>query len=242
MKTYSVTLQATQQLATGTMAFHFTKPKGYEFVAGQAADWSFGEPAASESLADIQHTFSFVSAPHEDELVFATRMRESRYKRRLKALAVGAQLQLSSPFGRLGLDADLNRAAVFIAGGIGITPFISMLRDTIKQQRQQDVVLLYANRNPDEAAYLSELQQITAQNSRVNLVATMTRIDAAVHNWTGMQGHLSAERIQACTQGLQRPVYYVSGPPMLVEAMLDILLDELGVDEEDICSESFTGY
>jgi len=241
MKAYSVQLQAQEPLAQGTMAFHFTKPDGFEFIAGQALDLIVGEQAEGESEWNTRHTFSIVAAPHEKQLVIATRMRDSRFKQRLKALPVGAQVHVEGPFGELILGEDLSRAAVFIAGGIGITPFMSMLRDAAQQQRQQDLLLLYSNRRPEDSAFLSELQQLSQHNPRFKLIATMTNMDDSSQEWSGATGYLDAQRIQDYCQELNQPIYYISGPPMLVEAMHD-LLDEAGVDEDDVRSEGFLGY
>ncbi len=241
MKTYSVQLQAQEQLAEGTSAFHFTKPAGFEFIAGQALDLIIGEQGDADSEWDVRHTFSIVTAPHENELVIATRMRDSRFKQRLKNLPMGTQVQIEGPFGELTLGADLTRAAVFIAGGIGITPFMSMLRDAAHQQRQQDILLLYSNRRPEDSAFLSELQQLSQHNPRFKLIATMTSMQDSGQEWSGETGYLDAQRIQQYCQGLNQPIYYISGPPMLVEAMHD-LLDEAGVDEDDVLSEGFLGY
>lgn len=241
MKTYSVQLQAQEQLAEGTSAFHFTKPAGFEFIAGQALDLILGEQGDADSEWDVRHTFSIVAAPHENELVIATRMRDSRFKQRLKELPVGTQVQVEGPFGELTLDKDLTRAAVFIAGGIGITPFMSMLRDAAQQQRQQDLLLLYSNRRPEDSAFLSELQQLSQNNPRFKLIATMTKMEGSTQEWSGITGYLNAQRIQEYCQELSRPIYYISGPPMLVEAMHD-LLDEAGIDEDDVLSEGFLGY
>jgi ferredoxin-NADP reductase len=120
-------------VADGTMAFHFAKPPGFTFKPGQAIDVVLGDPRGG----DRRHTFSLVSAPFEDELVVATRMRDSPFKRALGELEDGGAARLDGPFGSLTLHNDRSRAAVFIAGGIGITPFMSMLRQAAHDGRPE---------------------------------------------------------------------------------------------------------
>ena len=127
MSTYHVRLQACEEIADGTMAFHFQRPAGFTFKAGQAIDLILPAATAAD-VASARHAFSLVSAPMEQELMIATRMRDSTFKRALKSLPIGSQVDIEGPFGSLTLHNDRARPAVFIAGGIGITPFMSVLR------------------------------------------------------------------------------------------------------------------
>jgi hypothetical protein len=108
-------------------AFHFTKPPGFAYTPGQFANFSLPRPAATDD-AGMQRSFSIASAPYEDEIMIATRMRPSAFKRTLAAMPAGTRLAMEGPHGEL-VQEDDGRPAVFLAGGIGITPFLSMLRD-----------------------------------------------------------------------------------------------------------------
>ncbi|HMN20988.1 MAG TPA: FAD-dependent oxidoreductase [Ottowia sp.] len=241
MATYSTRLVSREEVARGTLAFHLEKPAGFEFRPGQAMDVIL--PGAADSgSADARHTFSIVSAPHEPELVFATRMREgSVFKRALGALADGAPLQLDGPFGSLVLHRKPTRAGVLIAGGIGVTPFMSMLRHAVHVGSEQDLVLLYSNRRPEDTAFLAELQALARSNPRFRLLVTMTDMAHSSQAWDGATGLIDADFIRRAAEGLAEPIYYVSGPPAMVEAMRDTL-EDAGVDEDDVRSEEFFGY
>lgn len=238
MATHTVKLVARQPVAQGTMAFHLEKPAGFEFRAGQALEVIL--PGAAEGDAG-RHAFSIVSAPHEGELVFATRMRDSAFKRALVVLPLGASLGIDGPFGSLTLHKKAERAGVLIAGGIGITPFMSMLRHAVEQRSAQTLVLLYSNRRPEDAAFLTELQALARRHPPLRLLATMTDMAHSTQAWDGATGHIDGAFVQRAVAGLPAPVFYVAGPPAMVEAMREALQDA-GVDEDDVRSEEFFGY
>ncbi len=240
MSSMTVHLQRREELAHGTMAFHFDRPAGFSFKPGQAIDLILSDPAVS-GTESARHAFSIVSAPHEGELVVATRMRNSPFKDALARLPISAPVQLEGPFGSLTLHNKLDRAAVFIAGGIGITPFVSMLRHARASARQQRLVLLYSNRRPEDSAFLSELQRLEGDNPNFRLVATMTQMGESRLHWTGETGKIDEALLKRVAANLARPVYYVAGPPAMVGAMRDTL-ERAGVDSDDIRSEEFYGY
>jgi ferredoxin-NADP reductase len=233
-------LRGREQVAHGTMAFHFDKPAGYKFRPGQAIDIVLLKPPAGDAQS-ARHTFSIVSAPFEKELVIATRMRDSAFKRALGALPIGASIAIEGPFGSLTLHNDRARAAVFIAGGIGITPFMSVVRQAAHDGLQQRLVLLYFNRRPEDAAYLAELQELEQRNPQFHLIATMTLMSRSSQPWSGSQGLIDAALVKRATAALTNPIYYLAGPPGMVEAMRQTLNDA-GVDDDDIRSEEFYGY
>jgi ferredoxin-NADP reductase len=203
------------------MEFHFTRPDGFDFKAGQAIELVLPEPAGG-------HAFSLVNAPSEGELVVATRMRDSAYKRALRALPIGACVKVDGPFGSLTLHRNPSRAAVFIAGGIGITPFMSIVRNAVEECLKHPMALVYSNRRARDAAYLDELRSI----ENLRLVATLTEEGG---------GFVDAATIRRAAEGLPAPIFYVAGPPAMVEAMKAVL-EKAGVEDTDVRSEEFFGY
>ena len=236
----TVRLQRREEVARGTLAFHFDKPVGFSFKPGQALDLILPDPAAP-GTAGARHALSIVSAPHEGELVVATRMRDSAFKNALARLPAGGAAGIEGPFGSMTLHRKAERPAVFIAGGIGITPFISMLRHATHARLQHRLVLLYANRMPEVSAYLTELQRLEGENPNFRLVATMTRMEESAMPWMGATGQVDEALLQRATEGLTDPVYYVAGPPAMVAALRDVL-ERAGADGEAIRSEEFHGY
>ena len=234
-------LLACQEVAQGTRAFHLARPTGFDFRPGQAFEIQLPGIAGEASGQDRAHAFSIVSAPHEAELIFVTRMRDSAYKRALARLTTGAKLDIDGPFGSLTLHKNVQRAGVLIAGGIGITPFMSMIRHAVHTSSRQPLVLLYSNRRPEDAAFLAELQAHAKTLPSFTLHATITDMARSDQRWVGATAMMDAAFVQQAIKGLPAPVVYVSGPPGMVQGLRHTLA-QAGVDEDDVRSEEFYGY
>lgn len=241
MAMQSTRLLYREQIAAGTMAFHIEKPTGFAFVPGQAMDVILHAASPQADARDWSHAFSIVSAPHESDLAIATRMRDTPFKRALGQLPIGAEIKIDGPFGELCLRDGPEHAAVFIAGGIGITPFMSMLRHAAQTQSRQPLCLVYSNHQPEDAAFLAELRLLEAKNPQFRMFATMTRMDGSTQPWDGRTGAIDKDWLQSLAAPLPAPVFYVAGPPAMVGAMLQALA-AAGVADEAICSETFDGY
>ncbi len=240
MTTYQVKLKIREEVAEGTMAFHFDKPAAFSFKPGQAIDVVLINLPTTDAQ-NSRHTFSLVSAPFQDDLTVATRMRDSAFKRAFKSLSIGSLAQLEGPFGSLTLHNNRARPAVFIAGGIGITPFMSILRQAANNRLPHRLLLIYSNRRPEDAAFLVELQQLESLNKNFHLIATMTEMSKSSRPWDGETRLIDADLVKTACGALSAPIYYLAGPPMMVEAMRQTL-HHAGVDDDDIRSEEFFGY
>jgi ferredoxin-NADP reductase len=241
MTTYTTSLETREEIAEGTMAFGFRKPDGFEFAPGQAIDLVLPSQSAGDNNQHGRHTFSIVSAPFETKLVIATRMRDSVFKNSLKALPIGAKLTIDGPFGSMRLHKDRARAGILIAGGIGITPFVSILRQANHDQLPQRLILLYSNRRPEDTAFLANLLDLEERNPQFRLVATMTDMQLSNRTWPNQTGFITADLLRSVVGELPKPVFYVVGPPGMVEAMRQTL-HQNGTSDDDICTEEFYGY
>jgi ferredoxin-NADP reductase len=221
------------------MAFRFEKPQGFSYTAGQFAEFIL--PAAKgEKAGEHMHPFTLSSAPHEPFLMVTTRMRDSDFKRRLGAEPMGAELTVKGPFGELILDTDPGRPAVFLTGGIGVTPFRSMVVDAAHRKSPHRILMFYSNRRPEDAAFLDELQRLEKEHPRFTLVATMTQMPNSDRSWKGEVGKIDLEMIGRYLKGSD-PVYFIAGPPGMVNALHE-MLRKGGVDEKSIRTEQFDGY
>lgn len=240
MPKYDTTLASSETVAEGTMAFHLVKPADFKFTAGQSMNVSLIDPPETDAKGNAR-TFSIVSAPHEAELVVATRMRDTAFKRVLKGMPAGGRVSLRGPAGKFTLDGADVRPAVFLAGGIGITPFVSMLRGAAQTRLARDLWLFYSNRRPEDAAFLDELAALPKRHSRCHFVGTMVEMEKSSRPWSGEKGFLDRAMLERHLKSLAGNVYYIAGPPGLVEAMRKMLTDA-GVAQDAIRTDEFFGY
>jgi ferredoxin-NADP reductase len=240
MGAYIINLEDRRQVAEGTMAFYFGKPAGFHFAGGQSIDLTLIDPPETDAEGDTR-AFSLAGAPYEAALMVATRMRDTAFKRVLKTLPLGSQAQMQGPFGSMTLHRKVDRPAVILAGGIGITPFRSMLGQALRDNTGHRLFLFYANRRPEDAAFLAELQQWAGQHPNFTLVATMTSRGKSTTPWDGETGYINKHMLVKYVGDLAEPIYYLAGPPGLVAAMRDMLSDA-GVEDDEVNSEDFSGY
>jgi ferredoxin-NADP reductase len=230
-------------VAERTLEFRFVKPKGMTFKAGQFMDVTLIDPPETDAEGNTRG-FSINSAPEEPHLIFTTRLRDTAFKRVLQSMPLGTDVKVEGPFGNFILHNNQNRPAILLAGGIGITPFRSMVRDAAYRKLRHRIVLFYANRRLDDAPFLDELFQLERENSNFTFVPTMTRLDNSHKAWTGERGHLDGGMILRHVRR-QDPhataIYYIAGPPRMVEGLHKVL-STIGIDDDDIRMEDFAGY
>jgi ferredoxin-NADP reductase len=208
-----------------------------EFRPGQFFYVTLLDPPYTDARGPRRH-FSIVNSPNEKgTLALTTRLRDSGFKRSLRDLPIGAAVEVGPIAGRFTLPEDRSRPLVFIAGGIGITPFRSMLRYVQEERLDYRITLLYSNRDRGSAAFLDELEALAAQNPYLRLVLTMTDDPA----WRGERRRIDAALLREYLGDPAANVYYLAGPPALVEAASQALA-ELGVDAAGIKKENFVGY
>src|SRR5262249_2893967 len=238
--TYKTRLKQRDQIAEGTMAFHFEKPSGFVFKAGQTADITLINPPETDAEGNIR-TFSIASSPQEQQLMFATRMRDTAFKRVLRNMHLDSEVQIDGPMGSFTLHNNVAKPAVFLAGGIGVTPFSSIIRQAAAERLRHKLYLFYSNRRPEDAAFMKDLQALENQNPNFSLVPTMTGMDKSHDAWEGETGLIDRAMLARHLPELNGPIYYVAGTPAMVTAMRDMLVSA-GVDSDDVRREECGGY
>jgi ferredoxin-NADP reductase len=159
MAAQTIKLLSRMDVAEATMAFIFRRPDNFDFKAGQSADFTLINPPETDAEGNTR-AFSIASPPHELELMITTRMRNTAFKRTLKSMKIGTELTIDGPLGSMSLHNNASRPAVFLAGGIGITPFRSMVLRAAKDHLAHSLYLFYYNRSAEADAFLEELQDL----------------------------------------------------------------------------------
>ena len=240
MAEFVVALRDRKEVAEGTMAFWFdTSGSDLAFEAGQNADFTLIDPPKTDAEGNTR-TFSFASSPqHRDFLMIATRMRPTAFKDSLRSLPLGTKVKIEGPNGNMVLHEDPSRPAVLLAAGIGITTFRGMLEWATERKLPHQFTLFYSNRTPALTAFLDDLEAWSKRNPNIRLVPTLT--DSTDPAWRYERGRVDEAMLSKYVPDLARPIYYLAGPPRMVEALKGLLLNR-GVSRDGIRFESFSGY
>jgi ferredoxin-NADP reductase len=227
-------------VAVGTMMFTFERPKDFIYKAGQSIDLTLINPPETDKEGNTR-AFSLTSAPFENVLSVTTRMRETAFKKVLYGMPLNSKLEIAGPFGSFTLHNNSTKPAIFLVGGIGITPFYSMLKTATIGALPHKIFLFYSNRRPEDTAFLYELIDMQKENKNFKLIATMVEMEKSTYPWDGEVGFITKEMIQHYLPEIKSGIYYSAGPPQMVAAMRKILT-EMNVDDDDIRTEEFSGY
>jgi len=233
-------LKNRHEVAEGTMAFQFEKPHGWTFKPGQFMDITLINPPLTDAEGNVR-SFSIASAPYENLLMITTRMRDTAFKRVLKMMPLESQVKIEGPSGDLTLHDDASRPAVLLAGGIGITPFRSIVLQAARDKLTHRIYLFYSNRRPEDAPFLKELESLEYENPRFEFIATMTGMAKSRQPWSGETEMISQEMLAKYLKGVEAAIYYIAGPPEMVKG-LKATLTHSGINESDIRVEEFDGY
>lgn len=220
-----ITLLRSRELGTGSMALTFTRPIGFTFDAGDWIDLA----VEGEELKGGK-TYSLSSAPTEGELEIMFRTGISTLKQHLQNLQPGQQLLITQYGNDYGFQLREHRDSVLIAGGIGIAPFRSMLKEMYDTHARGHVQLLYLNKG-DKFIVADELNEWKKTlNLTIEYVNTMNL--------------KRKDRLKLFKERLNQSAdyFYIAGPEAMVETTEHMLIDEFRVDPSDIRIDSFGGY
>lgn len=240
MSIYEIKLLDRQIVAEGTMSFTFEKPKNFTFKSGQWGDFTLLNPKETDAEGNTRG-FSLVSTSDEDKIVVATRMRNTAFKRVLKELPLGTILKFEAPGGSFTLHNNKEIPAVFLTGGIGITPVKSIITQATKDKRPHKIYLFYSNNRPEDTTFLNELIALEKENNYFKFIPTMTAMEKSKQSWSGEIGYINKEMLQKYINDLTKPIYYISGPAAMVVAMRK-MLNEANINDDNIRTEEFSGY
>ena len=238
MTIYTIKLLKKETIANGTMAFEWEKPEGFEYIPGQFCDITLINPPETDEEGNVRG-FSFVTAPHESNLKTATRMRDTAFKRVLKDMPTGTAVKLDAPYGDYKLHKTSSTPAVFLIGGIGITPVRSIIAQATHDKLPHSITLLYSNKTTADAAFTADFETFAKQNDNFKFVPVYN--DAPSAEWTGERGMIDAAMLKRHVSDVAAPIYYLSGPAGMVKAMRQMLITA-GANEDNIRTEEFSGY
>jgi ferredoxin-NADP reductase len=233
------TVKEKREVAKGTLLVVFDLlGEEVDFRPGQYFWVTLLDPPYDDEKGPRRH-ISVVTSPNDRGVLgLCTRLRDSAFKRLLAELPVGAEVEVEEPKGAWALPEETDLPYVFVAGGIGITVFRSMLLYISEEQLPYRVTLVYSNRDRESTAFLDELLELERAHDNIRVVPTMTDDPG----WDGENRRIGPELLRDHLDGdLAGYRYLLAGPPAMVEAVTD-QLREAGIPDEQLRPERFSGY
>jgi glycine betaine catabolism B len=187
---------------------------------------------------ELTKHFSFSSSPTEkDHFEFTKKFTDHEYSMALKTAKVGDWARIDAPYGQFTFEGEYPKIAQ-LAGGIGITPFISMCKNATDKRLSSKITLFYGCRTENDIAFKQELEKMQEQNKNLKIVFM---VNEASSHWKGATGVINAEMIKKELPDYKDNLFYVCGPPPMVKAM-ETLLESIGLPKTQLKLEYFTGY
>ena len=231
------TVSETREVAKGTLLVLFAVEDYPDYRPG-AYFWVELPDRGHEDEKGLRRHISLVTSPTETGVVgLATRLRDTAFKRTLAELQVGDEVEVEEPKGSFLLPEDTGAEYVFVAGGIGITVFRSMLRYIADEGLPYRVTLVYSNRDRESAAFLDELGELERRIEGLRVVLTMTDDEG----WEGESRRIDAALLRNEVGTLEDKQFLVAGPPAMTDAVVEGL-HAAGVSEDRVLAGKFSGY
>ena len=218
-----------------------------DYAAGQFAFFDIGG-VCGDPKGPIRH-FTISSSPTENFIMLTTRVRESPYKKRLSTLEEGAKVNVRGPEGQFVLHQDYSKPAVFLSGGIGVTPFRSMVKYAMDKQLPLQIIMFDSNKSRGDILFKNEFDGWANANKNLKIVYTISEDQqeqslSAATAWEGEYGRIDKAMILRHMDygAINNSIFYVCGPPGMLKAMQSLLQKDMGIPKERVKVEEFTGY
>jgi glycine betaine catabolism B len=255
---YELTLLEKQKFeGTDIMSFKFNRQNESQggpnndiktylyYKAGQFAFFDIGG-VSNDPKGPIRH-FTIASSPTEDFIMISTRIRDTPYKKRLSSLEERAKVKVRGPEGKFVLHEDHSKPAVFLSGGIGVTPFRSMIKYATDEQLPVKINMFDSNRDQANILYKNEFDECLKTNKNLKIIYTITAEEGQAPSsgdWKGERGIINKAMLTKylTTSELDNSEFYICGPPGMLKAMQNLLEDDLHIPKDRMRIEEFTGY
>lgn len=238
-------LEKKKHSGTDVMSFQFARisqeNQYLDYKAGQYCVLDLGTKQDPEGPV---RSFTMASSPTEkDSILITTRIRETPFKKKLEALDIGTSINISAPLGRFVLHEDYSNPAIFLSGGIGVTPFRSMIKYATDAKLPIQITMFDANRNQENIIFKDEFDSWAALNPNLKIVYALSDPGHS-GDWKGETGYINKAMVNKYLDSNQidTSTFYICGPPAMLAAMKRLLVEELHVSNDRIKVEEFLGY
>lgn len=224
-----------------TYSFYFSRGNvPFDFLPGQYIEMNL--PHKNPDNRGISRYFTVSSSPTEkDYFMITTRVIQSSFKHALFALKKGTLVKFVSPTGNFTLKENIQKPHVFLSGGIGITPFHSMIVYASDRKLSVPITLFASFSTVEDVVFYDEFEKIAKDNSAIKIIYTITKPKESQKEWSGETGRISKELIKKYVRDTTKQLYFIAGPTAMVPALNDMLRD-MDIPLEQIRIEDFNGY
>lgn len=228
------------QLTRDIYDFVFTANQKLAYQPGQYLEWTL--PHEQSDNRGIRRYFTISSAPTEPEIKMGVKFYEpsSTYKKKLLIMQHGDTMVASQLSGDFVLPTNKNKKLVFITGGIGVTPFRSMIKYLVDKGESRSIVIFYSNKTMADFAYTQDFDRAEAELG-IKTVYTITDQATTPVGWTGEVGSISREMIEKYVPDYINCAFYISGPHIMVNSFQKIL-EEMGIKNDQVKKDYFPGF
>lgn len=217
-------------------SFRFAVPEEVNFRPGQ-----FFVLTIKINGKEATKHFSFSISPTEKGYVeFTKRITGSEFSQALDKLKIGDWARLKLPYGFFTFEGEYKKIA-FLVGGIGITAVRSMCKYACDRKLSTDIILVYGNKSEKDIAFHDDFLQMETDNKNLRVVYTLTD-PVEKHTWKGRIGIINSDMVREEIPDYAERVFYICGPPKMVDHLRSLLFDELKLGKEKIKWEHFLGY
>lgn len=239
------------------MSFKFARGDDQQqelFLNYKAGQYAVVDLGTREDPEGPVRSFTIASSPTEEYILISTRIRDTPFKNKLANLEVGSLVKITAPLGKFVLPEDDNsRPVVFLSGGIGVTPFRSMVKYATDKQLPIKIMMFDSNRNEENILYKEVFNDCVSANKNLEIVHTITGEGDEVsssssstvnYDWKRERGFINKVMLTKymSTKELDNSIFYICGPPGMLKAMQKLLQDDLLIPKDRIKIEEFTGY
>jgi ferredoxin-NADP reductase len=227
-------------IAQDTYDFVFTKNEPFRFVPGQYLEWTLAHTTPDNR--GNRRYFTIASSPTEETVRMGVKFypEPSSFKKSLLSLSPGQTIIASQRAGDFTLPKDTKKKLVFISGGIGITPFRSILKYLIDTHQKRDIVHFYSNKALPDIAY-KDILDMAERELGIKTVYTLTEKNTIPPEWHGESGFIDKDMIVRHLPDFKERTFYLSGPHIMVTTF-ETLLKSMGVKKSQIITDFFPGF
>ncbi|XHH09477.1 MAG: FAD-binding oxidoreductase [Candidatus Bathyarchaeia archaeon] len=230
---YETTITEIVPRTHDTSSFRFPKPTEFNYKPGQ-----FFFVTIKQNGKELNKHFSFSTSPTQTSYIeFTKKFTDHEYSVALKAAKVGDWARIDGPYGKFTFEGEYPKIGL-LCGGIGITPFMSIIKNATDKNLNSKITLFYGCRTEEDIAFKGELEELEKINSNLKVHVVLNQ---ASPEWKGATGFITVEMVQKELPDFKDTMFYACGPPPMVKAM-EGLVEKLGLPKEQLKLELFTGY